>query len=168
MHDHAWWLVDDHEILVLVDNLESDGLSGDGRSVGLWNLELDNVAGRDALGRIGHFRVDGDEMALDQACRRRTAQVARMLGYETVEAGRGRFSDQAALVGLRNRYPATSSSTPMVTAESATLKTGQKWKLMKSVTPPPLMIRSKALPRAPPRIRPRTASARTSPGSRMT
>src|SRR5260370_41346984 len=106
-------------------------------------------------------------MALDEARGSRTAELAFALRDEAVESGRRDLGDQAAL-GLRFRYPTISRSTPTLTAESATLKTGQKWKLLKSVSPPPLMMRSNAFPSAPPTMRPNTASPPRSLGRRTT
>src|SRR5712691_148245 len=167
VHDHSRGLVDDKEVLILVDDLERDFFGLSVRAVGLGDLELDHVAGGDSIRRICGLAIDRDQVALDQARGRRAAQIAGMLRDEAVKSRRRDVSDQAAL-GLRIRYPTISSKTPMLMAESARLKTGQKWKFTKSVTPPPLITRSEALPRAPPRISPSTASARRSPGWRIT
>src|SRR5712692_4107086 len=167
MHNHARRLVDDHQVRVFVDDLERDRLGGRNRDVGRWDLVLDDVPFRNAVRGIGGLAVDADHVAFDEPRGSRTAELAFALRDEAVEPGRGDLGDQAAL-GLRNTYPTISRSTPTLTAESATLKTGQKWKLMKSVTPPPLMMRSNALPSAPPTMSPRTASPLRSPGWRRT
>src|SRR6266852_3394842 len=167
MDHHARRLVDHDEIVILVDDFKWDRLSRCQRCIGFGDLELDDITDRHAIRWVGGLAVDADEVTLDEPRSGRAAEVARMRRDETVEPGRWSVSDQPAL-GLRRKYPAMSRATPMLTAESATLKTGQKWKLMKSVTPPPLMIRSKALPSAPPTIRPNTASPLRSPGWRRT
>src|SRR5216683_1451551 len=167
VHDHPGRLVDDGEILVFIKDIERDVLRGGVADVGLRDLELDHVARGYVVGGIGSVTVDVHEVALDESRRGGAAEVLSVLGEKAIQPQGGRRRDQAAW-GLRITYPRISKATPMLTAESATLKTGQKWKLMKSVTPPPLMTLSKALPTAPPRINPSTASADRSPGWRTT
>ena len=134
MDHHPGRLVDDYEVTVFIHDVERYRLGlGNGR-VSLRNLELDLVAGRDAVRGTRRAAVEGDEMALDQTRRGGTAQVMPMLGEEAVEPWRRLGGDQ--LVGLRKTYAAMISTTPMDTAESATLNTGQKWKLIQSVTVP--------------------------------
>src|SRR2546422_1643337 len=167
MDDHARRLVDDDQVFILIHDLEQDRFRRGGRRIGLGDIDLDHVADRHVIRGIRGLPVDTHQVALDEACGGGAAQVARVLGDESVEPGSRGLGDQPA-VGFRKKYPAMSRTTPMLTAESATLKTGQKWKLMKSVTPPPLMIRSKALPNAPPRMSPSTASTPRSAGWRTT
>ena len=125
MHDHAGRFVDHDEVIVLVDDLERDLLAGGRDFVGLGDVDLDDVPHRHTIGRIRRFAIETYEVTLDEARRRRAAEITRVLRDETVEPGRGCFRDQLA-VGLRIRYPTISSVTPMLIAESATLKTGQK------------------------------------------
>jgi hypothetical protein len=73
-------------------------------------------------------------VTLDQARGGRPAQVLRLLGEKTVEPRRRGCRDQAGC--FRSKLAAISSTTPMLIAESATLKTGQKWTFTKSVTNP--------------------------------
>src|SRR5712671_3631859 len=165
MDDHARGLVDDRQVVVLIENVERNLFRGRVRDVSLRDLELDHVTHAYAIRGIGRVAVDPDQVALDQPRRGRAAQVDRVLGQEAVQArGRGLRYDS---VGLRNRYPAIKPTTPMLIAESATLNTGQKWTLTKSVTVP-CTIRSYPLPSVPPRIRPRTASFQRLLGLRTT
>jgi hypothetical protein len=78
--------------------------------------------------------VEQDQVAFDQACRSRPAQFRGMLGEKAIQPWIGCGRDQA--LGRRSTDPAIKRTTPIVIAESATLKTGKKWKLMKSVTVP--------------------------------
>src|SRR5260370_20885009 len=167
VHHHPRRFVDHHQVGILIDDLQRDQLGGSNRDVCLRDLVLDYVPFRDTIRGIGARTVDANDVALDEGRGRRAVQLELALRAETVQPGGGGLGDQAA-VGLRNRYPTISRKTPRLTAESARLKTGQKWKLMKSVTPPPLRMRSKALPSAPPTINPKTASPLRSPGWRMT
>jgi hypothetical protein len=64
-------------------------------------------------------------VALDQPRRGGAAEVGGVVRDETVQTRRRNAGDQAAL-GLRIRYPTISRKTPMLMAESARLKTGQK------------------------------------------
>jgi hypothetical protein len=133
--DHPRRLVDDREVVVLLDDLEGDDLRSSVGDVRLRDLELDHVPGRDPISGIGRLAVEANEVALDEACGSRAAEVVSVLGEKAVQPeGRGR-RDQAAGFG-RLKYPATNATTPMLMAESATLNTGQKWTLMKSVTVP--------------------------------
>lgn len=102
MDDHARGFVDDHEVLILVDDLERDLLGRGRHFICLGDLQLDNVTNRHTVGRIRRFSVDAYEMTLDEARRSRPAEIARVLRDETVEPGRGGFRDQPA-VGLRIR-----------------------------------------------------------------
>src|SRR5207247_4019194 len=104
--------------------------------------------------------------ALDKARGGRAREVGHVLREEAIEPERCRWRDQAA-AGLRRRYPARRATTPMLMAESATLNTGQKWTLMKSVTVP-YMTLSKPLPSVPAMISPRMTSVCRSPGLRAT
>lgn len=135
VNDHPRGLVDDRKVFVFVDHLERYLL---GRSVGdvrLGDLELHHIPGCDTIRGIGGPAVDANEMAFDEARGSRAAEVFSVLGEKAVQPqGRGR-RDQAAGFG-RIKYPATNATTPTLIAESATLKTGQKWTLMKSVTVP--------------------------------
>lgn len=135
VNHHPGGLVDDREVVVLVDDLERNRLRGSVGDVGLRDLELHHVPRRYPIGGIGRLAVDANEVALDETRGSRAAEVVSVLGEKAVQPrGRGR-RDQAA--GFwRIKYPATSNTTPMLIAESATLKTGQKWTLTKSVTVP--------------------------------
>src|SRR5579859_322677 len=156
MHDHPGRLVDHDDVLVLIHDVEVDGLGGRGAGTRGRHLELDHVAGRHVVGGARRHPVDHDPALLDQAEGRRAADAFRMLGEKTVEPRRGHVGRQAVR-GFRIRYPSANSTTPTLTAESATLKTGNQWSAMKSVTVP-YMMRSKPLPIVPPRIRPSSAS----------
>src|SRR5207244_8967475 len=115
---------------------------------------------------VGRVAVDEAQVACDQPRSRRPAEVWSLLGEEAIEPRGRRRRDQ--LVGLRRRrWPAIISTTPVEIAASATLKTGQKWTLMKSVTVP-FVTRSNPLPRVPPRIRPRTTLVQSLIGLRAT
>jgi hypothetical protein len=166
MDDHARRLVDDDEVVVFVDDLERDGFRGGDGFVSLGDLELDDGARGDAIRRLRRLTIDPDEMALDQPGGRGAAKVRGVVGQEPIQPRRRGRRDQALGVG-RNTYPASSATTPMLIAESATLNTGKKWKLTKSVTVPN-MIRSNPLPTVPPMISPSTASFQVVPGFHMT
>ena len=125
VHDHSRRLVDHQKVFVLEDDLQRDCLGHRDGHVRLRDLELDDVAGRDSVRGIGRLAIDRDQVALDEPGRGRAAQVVRVVRDETVETGRRDVSDQAAL-GLRIRYPTIRRKTPMLMAESARLKTGQK------------------------------------------
>jgi len=62
-------------------------------------LELDHVAPRNPVRRVGGMPVDECEMALDQARRGGAAEVRRMLGEEPVKPGCGGGGRQAAVFG---------------------------------------------------------------------
>src|SRR5258708_35311357 len=165
VYDHARRFVDDREVVVLVHDLQRNRLCDGFCDVGLRNLEIDDSARHHAVGGIRRLSVDPHHVALDQARGGRPAEVLGVLGEKAVQPrGRG-LRDQAG--GLRYTDPAMRATTPMLTPESATLNTGQKWKLMKSVTVPN-MIRSYPLPSVPPMIRPSAASVQRSPGLRAT
>lgn len=133
--DHPCGLVDDCEVFVLIHHVQCDRFGGGLVYVGLRNLEFDDVTRCHAIRGIGGPAVHQDEVALDEARGSRAAEVLRIFGEEAIEPERRGGRDQAA-VGLRRRYPASRATTPMLMAESATLNTGQKWTLMKSVTVP--------------------------------
>ncbi len=125
MDDHSGRLIDDQQVFVLVDDLERDVFGLGVRCIGLRDFELDHVAGGDSIRGIGRLAIHCDEVALDQSRSGRAAEVGCVLRDETVQTRRRNVSDQAAL-GLRIRYPTISRKTPMLMAESARLKTGQK------------------------------------------
>src|SRR4029077_11007281 len=100
--------------------------------------------------------IEGDPAILDEAERSRTADALRVLSEKTVQPRRGRVGRQAVR-GFRITYPRANSRTPTLTAESATLNTGNQWREMKSVTVPNI-TRSNPLPIVPPRMRPSSAS----------
>ena len=109
----------------------SDDVSGAdaGRELPLQRARPDRVIEADhrlqELDGIGRLAIHCDEVALDQSRSGRAAEVGCVLRDETVQTRRRNVSDQAAL-GLRIRYPTISRKTPMLMAESARLKTGQK------------------------------------------
>ena len=116
------------------DDLERNRLGCDLGYVCLRDLEFHDVTGRDAIRGIGGVAVDPHEVTLDQARGGRPAQVLRLLGEKAVQPRRRGGCNQAG--AFRNRLPAIRRTTPMLIAESATLKTGQKWTFTKSVTNP--------------------------------
>ena len=132
--DHTRRLVDDRDVLVLINDVERDLLRPGFDDVSLGNLEFDDVPGHHPVGRIRRASIDENEVTFDQPCGRGAAQLGRLFGQESIEPGRRGRRDQ--LAGRRSRKEAIISTTPIDIAESATLKTGQKWKLMKSVTVP--------------------------------
>lgn len=135
VNDHPGGLVDDRKVFVFIDHLKRYLLGSSVGDVRLGDLELNHVPGCDTIRGIRGPAVDANEMALDEARGSRAAEVVSVLGEKAVQPkGRGR-RDQAVGLG-RIKYPATSATTPTLIAESATLKTGQKWTLIKSVTVP--------------------------------
>lgn len=99
--DHAGPLVDDHQVVVLIDDLQGNVLRLERRRVRLRDFDFDDVAGCYAVSGLTRLAVDGYEVALDQTRGRGTAQVRRVLGNEAVEARRRRGDDQ--LAGFRMR-----------------------------------------------------------------
>ena len=135
MDDHAGGLVDDRDVLVLIHDVERNLLGARLDHVGLRYLEVDDVPYGHPVRWVGRMIVHKGEVAFDQPRRRGAAQLGLVLGKKAVEPRRRLRGDQPA--GLRrSRYPPIISTTPIEIAESATLNTGQKWKLMKSVTVP--------------------------------
>jgi len=65
MHNQARRLVDHHQVVIFVDDLERDRLGGSNRDVCLRDLVLDDVPFRDTIRRICARTVDADEVALD-------------------------------------------------------------------------------------------------------
>src|SRR5256886_7500196 len=164
--DHAGGLVDDRDVVVLVNDVQRDLLRAGLHDIRLGDLEVDDVSGSHAVRRVGGVTVDQDEVTLDEPRGRGAAQLWGLLGEKAIEPRRRRRGGQPT--GFRRRrYPAIISTTPIEIAASATLKTGQKWKLMKSVTVP-FVTRSNPLPSVPPRIRPRTTLVQSLIGLRAT
>ena len=126
VHDHAGRLVDDQEVVVLEHDAQRYPLRDVPPIARLVRLELDHVPGRDPVGRPGASPIDRDPAVPDEPERRRTRQSARLLSEEPVEPGRRRRGRQAARGCARTKYPSAMRTTPTLTAESATLKTGQK------------------------------------------
>ena len=124
VHDHARRLVDDGEVVILVDDVEGYVLGSCLQHKRLRQLDFDDVTGRDAVGGLGRPAVEPNEVSFDQPRRSRPAQLVRLLGDEAVQPRRRSRGDQLSV--RRNAYAAISSTTPTDTAESATLKTGQK------------------------------------------
>jgi len=135
MNHHTGRLVDDEQVFILIDDIERDRLGHGHRRVCLRNLDLDNVSGRHPIRWLGGLAVDPDQATLDEPRGGRPAQVVRVIRDEAVEPER-RLRRDYLTTGLRSRYPAIKAATPMLMAESATLNTGKKWKLTKSVTVP--------------------------------
>src|SRR3989440_10884170 len=145
--DHACRFVDDGDVLVFVDDVEGDRLRGRIDDVSLRDLELDHVAPRNPVRRVGGMPVDEGEMALDQARRGGAAELRRMLGEEPVKPGCGGGGRQAGGFG-RIREPPMGSTAPTEIAGSARVKTGQTRKVMEPVTVPEA-IRAKPVPKEP-------------------
>jgi len=78
--NHPSGLVDDRDVAVLVNDVERDCLRTRLHHVRLGDLEINDVSGRHAIGRVGGVTVDQREVTLDQTRRRRPAQVGRVLG----------------------------------------------------------------------------------------
>src|SRR6266699_1638105 len=159
VHDHARGLVDNDQVGVLIDEPERERFRGRPRGMRLGDGEFDDVACGDAIRRMGRLAVEPDHPVLYQPGRGGAAQHRRVLSQKPVET-RGRRGRRQALFGLRRTYPSRSRTTPVLTAESATVNTGQKCTATKSVTVPN-MTRSKRLPMVPPSTRPSTRSAGT-------
>jgi hypothetical protein len=96
--DHPGGLVDHGEVFVLVDDVQRDLLGPHLHGVGLGNLEVDGVAGGNAVRGVGRVPVDKDEVAFDQASGRGAAEVLRVLGQKAIEPRRSGRGDQ---VGFR-------------------------------------------------------------------
>jgi hypothetical protein len=132
---HAGRLVDDDQVGVLVDDPERDGLRA-GRHVDLLRpLVFEQITLPHAVRRPGRPPVDPDEAGARQASGRGAAQRRVQRGEDAVDPPDSPcYLEGPAL--WRRTYPISSSTTPTEMAESATLKTGQKWSAMKSVTVP--------------------------------
>src|SRR5438034_8935971 len=159
VHDHARGLVDDDQVGVLIDEPQGERLRPRSRGMRFGDGELDDVASGHAIRGVRRLAVEPDPPVLYQPGRGRAAQRRRVLSQKPVKT-RGRRGRRQALFGLRSTYPSRSRTTPVLTAESATLNTGQKCTATKSVTVPN-MKRSKRLPTVPPSTRPSTRSAGT-------
>src|SRR6266566_951326 len=157
VHDHAGRLVDHDQVGVLIDEPQGERLGGRSRGMRFGDGELDDVAFRHVVRRLRRPAVELNHPVFDEPGRGRAAQRRGVLSQKPVEASghRGRYE---ALWGLRRTYPSRRRTTPVLTAESATLNTGQKCTATKSVTVPN-MTRSKRLPMVPPSTRPSTRSA---------
>ena len=92
----------------------------------------------DLVGRFGGPAVYADRLRPRQPSGGGSAQGRIGAGEEDVQPLRPSANRQL----LRRAYPASSATTAIEIAESATLKTGHQWRAMKSVTEPPLTIRS--------------------------
>jgi hypothetical protein len=95
VHDHSGRLVDDSQVFVLVHHLQRDRFGCGLIDVGLRDLELNNVTRCNSIRRIGRPAVDKDQVALDETCGSRAAEVSSVLREEAVEPGRRGRRDQA-------------------------------------------------------------------------
>src|SRR5439155_5546851 len=145
--------VDHDQVGVLIDEPQGERLRRRSRRMRFRDDELDDVASGHAIRGVRRLAVEPDLPVLYQPGRGRAAKRRRVLSQKPVET-RGRRGRRQALFGLRRTYPSSSRTTPVLTAESATLNTGQKWTATKSVTVPN-MTRWKGLPTVPPSTKPR-------------
>jgi len=88
--------VDDSQVLVLVHDFEGDRLGSRLGDVSRRYLVLDKVACGHAVGGIRRLAVHEYEVALDQPCGGRAAEIRALFGEEAIEAGRRGGRDQAA------------------------------------------------------------------------
>ena len=102
VHDHARRFVDHREVVVFVDDVERNRLCDGFCDIGLWDLEIDDIAGYHAVRGIGRLSVDPYQVALDQARGGRPAEVLRVLSEKAVQP-RGRGGRDQAVGLLRNR-----------------------------------------------------------------
>jgi len=135
MDDQPRRLVEDDQVGVLVEDLERDLLRPRLQLDPLRPLVLQQVAFPDRFRGPRPAAVQRDQAGARQAPGRGAAERGIQLGEDSVEpAGGSRYPDCQPL--WRRTYPSRSRTTPTQMAESATLKTGQKWRAMKSVTLP--------------------------------
>jgi hypothetical protein len=88
MHHHPGGLVDDGDVVVLIEDLQRDRLRGGFNYVRLGYLEVHDIPDRHPICRVGGVTVEMDQVALDQACRGRAAQVVCVLGQEAIQPRR--------------------------------------------------------------------------------
>ena len=77
MHDQPFWLVDDDDVVVLMDDIERDSLAGGLGGDGFRHVDCDRIALRDMISGV----ADGGAFDADLACQDQRFQPrARQLG----------------------------------------------------------------------------------------